>query len=116
MAGQTSSTKFKPGDPRINRNGAPKKEWTMTELYKEAGDEADETGEPKKKIVARKLWEIAQKGDVTAIKELGNRIDGMPKQTIAGDSENPLALNIDIGELIRKSYGRDKQGGSTKGN
>lgn len=72
---------FKPGDPRINRNGAPKKEWTMTAMYKQAAEEASETGEPKYKIVARKLLELAEKGDMVAIKELGNRIDGMPKQS-----------------------------------
>lgn len=65
-----------------NPKGRPPKEWTMTGLYKEAGEEETETGEPRKKIVARKLWEKAQKGDVLAIKELGNRIDGMPKQSM----------------------------------
>ena len=87
---------FKPGDPRINRNGRPKEPWTMTALYKEAGDEADETGLPKKLIVARKLWEIAKKGDVTAIKELGNRIDGMPKQS------NELSGHLEVKTLMVK--------------
>lgn len=72
---------FKPNDPRINRDGAPKKEWTMTAMYREAAEESDETGVPKYKIVARKLIKLAEKGDMVAIKELGNRLDGMPQQT-----------------------------------
>lgn len=86
---------FKPGkDPRRNLKGAPKKEWTMTALYKEAGDEADETGVPMKVIVAKKLWKLASKGDVVAIKELGNRIDGMPKQVneLQGKDGKPIFI------------------------
>ena len=89
-----TSTSFSKDDPRINREGRPPKEWTMTQLYKDAGEEADETGEPRKKIVARKLWEIAQKGDVTAIKELGNRIDGMPKQVVDAEHSGEITVNI----------------------
>jgi hypothetical protein len=81
-----SNTSFVPGESG-NPDGRPPKDWTMTQLYKDAGEEADETGESRKKIVARKLWEIAQKGDVTAIKELGNRIDGMPKQSVEHSGE-----------------------------
>lgn len=72
--------KFKKGEV-TNPNGRPPKEWTMTALYKQAGEESDETGEPRNKIVARILWKKASEGDVVAIKELNNRIDGMPKQT-----------------------------------
>jgi len=72
---------FKPNDPRINRKGAPLKEWTMTAMYREAAEEASETGEPKYKIIARRLIKLAEKGDMVAIKELGNRLDGMPQQT-----------------------------------
>lgn len=97
------STSWKKGQSG-NPNGRPPKEWTMTQLYKDAGEEADETGEPRKKIVARKLWEIAQKGDVTAIKELGNRIDGMPKQVIeGGDEDKPIRLDINV--MLDKVYG-----------
>lgn len=67
--------------------GAPKKEWTMSALYKQALEEMAETGEPKYKIVARKLIEKASEGDVVAIKELNNRIDGMPIQNINNSGE-----------------------------
>lgn len=54
----------------------------MSELYKQAGEESDETGEPRNKIVARVLWNKAKEGDVVAIKELNNRIDGMAVQKV----------------------------------
>lgn len=76
-----TSTSFKPGHPPLS-NGRPKKEWTMTSLIREAGNEADETGVPKSQIIARKLADLASKGDMQAIKEFNNRLDGMPKQTI----------------------------------
>ncbi len=44
-------------------------------------------------LLARKLVAKALGGDVTALKELGDRLDGKPCQsvTIGADSENPLA-------------------------
>lgn len=59
----------------------------MSSLYREALEESDETGVPKKILVAQKLAELAAKGDVTAIKELNNRLDGLPKQTIEHSGE-----------------------------
>jgi len=89
------ATQFKPGN-NANPNGRPPKEWTMTAMYKQAAEESDETGVPKYKIVARKLLELAQKGDMQAIKELGNRIDGMPAQNVVltGDENKPLYVGL----------------------
>lgn len=93
-----TSTSFVKGDPRINRDGRPKEPWTMTGLYKEALDEESETGVPRKIIVARKLVQLAERGDVVAIKELGNRIDGMPQQktdlTTNGKDINPVLVKF----------------------
>lgn len=85
---------FKKGDPRINREGAPKKEWTMTSLYKEALEEEGEDGIPKKKKVAKKLVSLAERGDVIAIKELGNRIDGMPTQKLDQKIEGNIEISF----------------------
>jgi len=48
--------------------------------------------------IADKLLDMAEEGDLGAIKELGDRIDGKPTQTIAGDKDNPLQFT----EIIRK--------------
>jgi hypothetical protein len=87
------STSYKPGQSG-NPNGRPPKEWTMTALYKEALDESLETGESKKVIVARKLVEKAMEGDVVAIKEINNRIDGMAVQTVDQHTDGELKITI----------------------
>jgi phage gp29-like protein len=42
--------------------------------------------------IAEALLTKAEEGDLQAIKELGDRLDGKAAQTIAGDPENPLQL------------------------
>lgn len=80
MAGQTSNTKFKPGQSG-NPKGRPKAEWTWSGVLRQAMEKA--VG-PKqiKELVSEALMEKALTGDVQAIKEIGNRIDGMPKQSV----------------------------------
>ncbi len=81
MSNPNPPNQFQPGN-NANPNGRPPKEWTMASLIREAAEEAGETGIPRSKIIARKLAELAEKGDMQAIKEFNNRLDGMPKQTI----------------------------------
>ena len=85
-----NQTSFKPGQSG-NLKGGPKKEWTMSGLIKESLEEKDETGVPYKKIIVQKLRQIAVRGDLVAIKELNNRIDGLPvatQQIVGKDGEN----------------------------
>jgi hypothetical protein len=65
-----------------NPHGRPKKTWTMTDLIEDSLNEADETGEPYKKIIARKLRSIAVRGDLQAIKEVIDRMDGKAKESV----------------------------------
>lgn len=74
------STSFKPGESG-NPNGRPKRDWTWSGLMEESMDEQDETGESYKKIIIKKIRTLGTKGDMIAIKELFNRMDGMPKQS-----------------------------------
>lgn len=83
---------FDKNPQNINRKGAPKKDWTMASLIREAAEEAGETGEPRSKIIARKLADLAEKGDMQAIKEFNNRLDGMPKQTL--EHEGGLDIRV----------------------
>jgi len=64
-----------------NPKGRPKKGETLTDALR-AKIDRDE--------IADKLYEIAMSGDLAALKYVYDRIDGTPKQTIAGDGENPL--------------------------
>ncbi len=92
-----TATQFKPGQSG-NPNGAPKKEWTMSSLIKESLEEEDEDGVPYKVVISRKLRHLASRGDIAAIKELNNRIDGMPKQDIDLKGEVKSLVTIDTKE------------------
>lgn len=52
----------------------------MKGLLRESLDIENEQGIPYKKVVSDKLVALAVTGDVVAIKEVNNRIDGLPEQ------------------------------------
>ena len=87
------ATQFKKGKSG-NPKGAPKKEWTMRGLIVQALEEADETKKPYKEVIARKLANLAARGDMVAIKEVNNRIDGMPKQEIDTSTTGDITIKI----------------------
>ena len=59
--------------------------------------EAEKGGRTKKlQRVADKLVDLAVEGNITAIKEIADRLEGRPTQTIAGDSEKPHEVVIRI--------------------
>lgn len=73
---------FNANPDNINKNGRPKREWTWAGLIE---DQMEKLGPDKKAVkeaVAASLIAKALEGDVTAIKEVGNRIDGLPPQSI----------------------------------
>jgi len=47
--------------------------------------------------VAEALFRKAEDGDIAAIKELGDRIDGKSEQTISGDSDQPITIVVKTG-------------------
>jgi hypothetical protein len=59
-------------------------------------------GVPTKKLnlIADKLVDKAAEGDLTAIKEINDRVDGKAPQGITGDDENPLVLLHRIENVI----------------
>lgn len=84
-----------------NPGGRPKRDWTWASLYEEEVSEkltaADGTQIDANKAVAKRIVKMAIEGDIQAIKELTNRMDGIPKQDIditsGGES---LAPNVSI--------------------
>lgn len=74
------ATQFKKGQTG-NPNGRPPRDWTVAGLIEEAMEEQDETGVPAKKIIYKKLVALAKRGDILAMKEINQRLDGMPKQS-----------------------------------
>jgi hypothetical protein len=81
--GKKTKTSFKPGNC-ANPNGRPPKGEALTDVLKSKVD---------KEAIAEKLIEIAlEKGDITALKYIYDRIDGTPTQTIKQQitEENPI--------------------------
>lgn len=51
----------------------------------------------KLRALADKLIDRALEGDVSALKEIGDRVDGKPAQMLIGDADNPLVFQ----EVVR---------------
>lgn len=93
MAQHATRTSFKKGQV-ANPNGRPKRGWSMKSLIEEALEEQSITGVPKKKLIAIKLADLALNGDMSAIKEVNARVDGMPVQQIEQNTEGKLEISI----------------------
>lgn len=50
--------------------------------------------------LADRLLDKCAAGDLTALQEFGNRLDGKPRQDIGGDPEHPLSFKAMV-ELVR---------------
>jgi hypothetical protein len=78
---------FTSDDPRINRNGRPRKGKTLTDLLEKAGKDKGEDGQTNKSRLAQELWIMAMtrtkdQTQLAAIKYIFDRIDGKPIETI----------------------------------
>jgi hypothetical protein len=74
--------RFEKGDPRINRRGRPKKGEAITDILQKLLDNKNNAGKLRRETVSEKLIELAEKGDITAIKYLIDRLDGRPRETV----------------------------------
>lgn len=82
------------GAPKGNQNAKKAKIWTaaieraLEKRSKAAFDEIDR--------LAEKLLDQCAEGDLQALKELGDRLEGKPGQSVVvgGDSENPVVTEI----------------------
>jgi len=82
------------GAPKGNTNARKARVWTQAinnAFKKRSQTEAMEELQK----VANKLIDMALDGDLGAIKEIGDRLEGKPAQVIQGDSENPLVTKIE---------------------
>lgn len=80
-------TKWKKGQPSPNPNGRPKRGWTWAEEYQKAVEKLNLDGTSVKEGIAESLAAKALEGDTLAIKELANRMDGMPTQNLDIDAK-----------------------------
>ena len=80
-----------------NPGGRKKRDWTWSGLLEKVGEEVEpKSGQKFKELVSRRIWIEAVNGNMIAIKEITNRMDGMPAQTniLAGDGVSPLTIRI----------------------
>lgn len=88
--------KGKSGNPL----GRPKRGWTVKEMIENAMEEytltGPDAGKQAKQIVYEALVKLGKKGDILAIKEINNRLDGMPEAAVDITSGgDPIEFNID---------------------
>jgi hypothetical protein len=71
----------------------------ILELFR---DGVDEDGKSSKtlRLLARRLIQTALEGDVQAIKEIADRVDGKPPVTVQGDADNPLVIQTVVREIV----------------
>jgi hypothetical protein len=75
--------------------GRPPSEKTFANMLRVAIKEAHEDGKDRLRAVADALVTKAISGDVPAIKEIADRLDGKVPQAIVGDGEyDPIDMNV----------------------
>lgn len=81
------------GAPVGNQNAAKAKMWAAAiarALEKRGGGDKAVALD----ALAEKLLLACDQADLQALKELGDRLDGKPKQTVGGDEDAPLSMVI----------------------
>ena len=80
---------FEPGQSGNPKGTAPKKIWIAALNRAVAQDDGK-----KLRAAAEQLLDLAAAGDVQALKELGDRLDGKPVQAVVNDGETPFVVQI----------------------
>lgn len=90
------------GAPVGNQNGKRGKAWADAVRRAIREKYEGEDYEAKLAQLAKKLIEAADAGDMSALKEVGDRLDGKPSQSIdvGSDPDRPLVQKI-VREIVR---------------
>ena len=94
---------FQPGNKLGGRKEKPFRD-ALNMALKEAGEDR-----PKLRKIADALIAKAEEGDMQAIKEFADRMDGKVPQTIGGDEGNPIELIHKVERSIIKPEDIDEQ-------
>lgn len=81
---------------REARDGKTSAKYMRDALRKIACDVDPKLKKKKAEILAERLWAAAMAGDISAIKEVNDRIDGKSVQGVelTGDEGGPLVVNV----------------------
>ena len=75
------------------QSGNPKGRTTEREFRRALALELKDKNNPRDlRMIARKLIELAASGDMRAIREVADRLEGRPDVIISGDAEKPLVV------------------------
>lgn len=88
--------------------GRPPSEKTFANMLRIAIKQAHDEKGDKLRAVAEALVTKALTGDVPAIKEIADRLDGKVPQALTGDEENPIAIINRIETVIVRSPHQDR--------
>lgn len=83
-------SKGKSGNP----NGAPRGAKLWRDAVRLIVNRRDEDGMKVIDKLARQLLASAMAGDISAIKEIGDRLDGKPGQAISGPDGGPMNIAV----------------------
>lgn len=95
-------TRFKPGQSG-NPKGRPKS-ITLSEAYRKVLAEVDETDPQRRtraEILAEQMYVKAKSGDVAALREMADRVEGKPRQTLSLSPERGEQLEQAIAGIMR---------------
>ena len=81
------------GAPEGNQNAIKAKRWSLA-IDAALAKRCKGDGIKALEELAEKLLLEAEKGDITALKELGDRIEGKPAQAITGEDGGPVSINV----------------------
>lgn len=106
LRGAKDGVPFQKGDPRINREGRPKKIPNLDVLLAELLDDEDQSA----KLILAALIKKAKEGDVRAAQVILDRAYGKPKESISisnpdGSLSKDRVLFKDTDGSIRDEYG-----------
>jgi hypothetical protein len=94
--------------------GRPKGAWSekrFREALQAAVTEEGAGGHKRLRNIAEQLVRAAEGGDIQAIKEVADRLDGKPAQTVVGDDEaDPIRVITEIRRSIVDPRHSDGQG------
>lgn len=89
--GRNTNGQWAPGTSG-NPAGRPAGSGSIVAELRRLVQQEDATGESAAAIIARQLVELAKGGDLRAIKECFDRLDGSPHQSITAQGDLPIIL------------------------
>src|SRR5687768_4947393 len=100
--GNKLGNRFKPGQSG-NPKGRPRS-ITLSEAYRKLlaqVDESDPGGRTRAEVLAEQMYLKAKTGDVQALREMADRVEGKPRQTVALSVERREQLEQAVEGIMR---------------